>query len=102
MPNAGRWALGAGRWALGAGRWALGAECRTIRLVLSRRQGPGSAVGRQIDWLEFKDARAAVVDDVRTSRSHPLVPKRIPIYGYIYNVKTGQLEEVPEATKIGA
>jgi len=56
--------------------------------------GPGSTAGRQIDWLEFKDARAAVVDDVRTIREHPLVPKRIPIYGYIYNVRTGQLEEV--------
>jgi carbonic anhydrase len=65
-------------------------------------QGPGSTAGRQIDWLEFKDARAAVVDDVRTIRSHPLVPHRIPIYGYIYNVTTGQLEEVPEAMKIGA
>ena len=65
-------------------------------------QGPGSTAGRQIDWLEFKDARSAVVDDVRTIRSHPLVPQRIPIYGYIYNVTTGQLEEVPEATKIGA
>ena len=65
-------------------------------------QGPGSSAGRQIDWLEFKDARAAVIDDVRTIRSHPLVPQRIPIYGYVYNVTTGQLEEVPEATKIGA
>jgi carbonic anhydrase len=65
-------------------------------------KGPGSTAGRQIDWLEFKDARAAVVDDVRTIRTHPLVPSRIPIYGYIYNVTTGQLEEVPEATKIGA
>ncbi len=64
--------------------------------------GPGSAAGRQIDWLEFKDARAAVADDVLTIRSHPLVSKRIPIYGYIYNVITGRLEEVPEATKIGA
>jgi carbonic anhydrase len=65
-------------------------------------QGPGSTAGHQIDWLEFKDARPAVVDDVRTIRKHPLVPKRIPIYGYIYNVRTGQLEEVPEATKVGA
>jgi carbonic anhydrase len=65
-------------------------------------QGPGSAAGRQIDWLEFKDARAAVVDDVRAIRSHPLVPQRIPIYGYVYNVTTGRLEEVPEATEIGA
>jgi carbonic anhydrase len=65
-------------------------------------KGPGSAAGRQIEWLEFKDARTAVVDDVRTIRSHPLVPQRIPVYGYVYNVTTGRLEEVPEATEIGA
>ena len=28
-------------------------------------------------------------------RSHPLVPGRIPIYGYVYDVKTGKLVEVP-------
>src|SRR3984957_19406891 len=65
-------------------------------------QGPGSTAGKEIDWLEFKGARVAAVGEVRTSRQHPLVPKRIPIYGYIYNVRTGQLEEFPEATKIGA
>jgi carbonic anhydrase len=64
--------------------------------------GPGSPEGHKIDWLEFPDARAAVVDDVRTIRLHPLVPKRIPIYGYIYDVKTGRIEEVSEATKVGA
>src|ERR1700756_2099248 len=40
-------------------------------------QGPGSTAGHQIDWLEFKDARPAVVDDVRAIRQHPLVPRRI-------------------------
>jgi carbonic anhydrase len=64
--------------------------------------GSGSPAGHGIDWLTFKDARASVVDDVRRVREHPLVPKRIPIYGYIYNVRTGQLEEVKEATRIGA
>ncbi|MEH2082896.1 MAG: hypothetical protein V7K89_23830 [Nostoc sp.] len=34
-------------------------------------------------------------------RLHPLVTLEIPIYGYIYNVKTEQLIEVPEATKVG-
>jgi len=29
------------------------------------------------------------------------VPKYIPIYGYIYDVKTGALVEVPAATQIG-
>jgi carbonic anhydrase len=63
---------------------------------------PGSSAGRDIDWLTFPDARASVVDDVRRIRQHPLVPKRIPIYGYIYNVRTGRLEEVKEATPVGA
>jgi carbonic anhydrase len=40
-----------------------------------------------------------VVDDVRRIRNHPLVPSRIPIYGYIYNVKTGTLHEVTAATE---
>jgi carbonic anhydrase len=29
------------------------------------------------------------------------VPRDIPIYGYVYDVKTGRLIEVPEATRIG-
>ena len=41
------------------------------------------------------------MDDVARIRNHPLVPKSIPIYGYIYDVKTGKLIEVPEATRIG-
>jgi len=31
-----------------------------------------------------------------------LVPSHIPIYGYYYDVKTGRLIEVPEATAAGA
>lgn len=35
-------------------------------------------------------------------RNHPLVPGRIPVYGYIYDVRTGRLVEVPDATTAGA
>ncbi len=42
-----------------------------------------------------------MVEDVTRIRSHPLVPGRIPIYGYIYDVSTGRLVEVPEATTAG-
>ena len=42
-----------------------------------------------------------MVDEVRRIRNHPLVPSRIPIYGYIYNVKTGTLDEVTVATEAG-
>jgi carbonic anhydrase len=64
-------------------------------------KGPGSQEGRFIDWLTIKDAKQAVVDDVARIRRHPLVPKTIPIYGYIYDVKTGKLVEVQEATRVG-
>jgi carbonic anhydrase len=63
--------------------------------------GPGFHAGDAIDWLTIGDQYGAVVDDVRRIHTHPLVPKTIPIYGYIYDAKTGKLVEVPEATEIG-
>jgi carbonic anhydrase len=63
--------------------------------------GPGSAEGRSIDWLTIADATQAVVDDVTRIRRHPLVPTSIPIYGYIYDVKTGKLVEIDSATQAG-
>lgn len=65
-------------------------------------QGPGSSEGKYIDWLTIPDEEQSVVDDVARIRSHPLVPGRIPVYGYIYDVGSGRLVEVPEATKVGA
>ena len=64
-------------------------------------QGPGSTEGSYIDWLTISDSTQSVVEDVTRIRNHPLVPGDIPIYGYIYDVKTGRLEEVPEATAAG-
>lgn len=63
--------------------------------------GPGSSEGRYIDWLTIADNAQSVVDDVARIRNHPLVPGDIPIYGYIYDVRTGELVEVPEATEAG-
>jgi carbonic anhydrase len=64
-------------------------------------KGPGSTEGEFIDWLTIKDPVKSVTADILRIRKHPLVPKNIPIYGYIYDVKTGNLIEVPEATKVG-
>ncbi|MBN8711611.1 MAG: carbonic anhydrase [Verrucomicrobia bacterium 61-8] len=65
-------------------------------------QGPGSSEGDFIDWLTFPDETSSVVVDVTRVRNHPLVPSYIPIHGYVYDVKSGRLIEVPEATRIGA
>ncbi|MGM0678399.1 MAG: carbonic anhydrase, partial [Pseudomonadota bacterium] len=63
--------------------------------------GPGSTEGNYIDWLTIADNEQSVVEDVQRIRHHPLVPGDIPIYGYIYDVKSGKLKEVSEATKVG-
>ena len=64
-------------------------------------KGPGSRAGEFIEWLTIPDQKQAVVDDVTRIRTHPLVPRSIPIYGYVYDVKTGKLIEVEAATQAG-
>jgi carbonic anhydrase len=64
-------------------------------------KGPGSSEAVYVDWLTIADRERSVVDDVARIRAHPLVPARIPIYGYLYEVESGRLVEVPAATKVG-
>jgi carbonic anhydrase len=64
-------------------------------------KGPGSPEGRYIKWLTFSDNAQSVAEDVARIRQHPLVPGDIAIYGYIYDVTTGKLVEVPAATQAG-
>jgi carbonic anhydrase len=64
--------------------------------------GPGSSEADYIDWLTIRDQAASVTADVTRIRTHPLVPAGIPIYGYIYDVRSGRLIEVEEATAAGS
>ena len=64
--------------------------------------GPGSDEGAYIDWLTVADRNKAVIEDVQRIRRHPLVPKNIPIHGFVYEVETGRLLEVPGAKEAGA
>lgn len=63
--------------------------------------GPGSTEAKYIDWLTISDNAVSVVEDVTRIRNHALVPGSIPIYGYIYDVTTGRLVEIPTATAAG-
>ena len=63
--------------------------------------GPGTTEGKFIQWLTISDQTKSVTEDVKRIRSSSMVPSKIPIYGYIYDCKTGKLTEVPEATKAG-
>jgi carbonic anhydrase len=51
--------------------------------------------------LTIKDLAKSVVSDVTRIRQHPLVPARITLHGFIYNVSSGKLVEVPEAMSLG-
>ena len=62
-------------------------------------KGPGSHAGEFIEWLTIRDQEQSVRDDVQRIREHPLVPKNIAIYGYVYDVKSGRLVEVPDANR---
>ncbi|GAB3641553.1 beta-class carbonic anhydrase [Spirosoma arcticum] len=61
----------------------------------------GSDEARFISFLTIKNLADSVTEDVQRIKRHPLVPQDIPVYGYIYDVKTGRLIEVPEATQAG-
>ncbi len=63
--------------------------------------GPGSAEGDYIDWLTIKNQEESVTADVQRIRDHPLVPKEIPIYGFVYDVRSGRLLEVKTAMEAG-
>ena len=63
--------------------------------------GGGSPEGKYINFLTIDDQKGSVVEDVQRVRNHPLVPKTIPIYGYLYDVKSGKLIEVADATEAG-
>jgi carbonic anhydrase len=64
--------------------------------------GPGSRAGEFIEWLTITDPMQAVVDDINRLRNHPLIPSTIPIYGYVYDVTSGELIAVEGAKKAGA
>ena len=61
----------------------------------------GCSAGHYLKWHTISDQPTSVVQDVRRIHEHPLVPRGIPIHGYIYDVKTGRLNEVVGAS-VGA
>jgi len=83
----------------------LGKSLETARISDGRWEDLGGQTGSNaadyIEWLTIRDLEESVVSDVTRIRTHPLVPNRIPIYGYLYDVSTGELLEVPKASKAG-
>jgi carbonic anhydrase len=54
----------------------------------------GESAGQDASWQSFgvvTDQAAALADDVRSVRSHPLIPDSVEVGGFLYDVDTGLL-----------
>ncbi|MCW2781295.1 MAG: carbonic anhydrase [Marmoricola sp.] len=54
----------------------------------------GESAGQDVSWQTFDvipDPEAALLDDVRRVRSHPLIPEAVAVGGFMYDVDTGLL-----------
>jgi carbonic anhydrase len=56
---------------------------------------------KEANNISFLFAKQKVLLKMSVELNHPLVPTNIPVYGYIFDVKSGKLIEIPEATKLG-
>ena len=53
-----------------------------------------TAEGEFVNWLSISDRIESVKHDVIRIRNHPLVSKDIKLSGYLFDIKTGELQEV--------
>jgi carbonic anhydrase len=74
-------------------------DCGLLRVreeELKRRlaEKMGTAEGTPECFHAFEDLEENVREQVRRVRGHPWIPKSVPVRGFVYDVKTGELREV--------
>ena len=60
------------------------------------RERVGASAGVDASWQTFgvvEDQLAALLDDVRKVRAHPLIPDTVEVGGFVYDVDTGLLTQ---------
>ena len=62
----------------------------------------GTADAENITWRSITGEPEALVNDVTRLRSSPLIAPEIPIYGFLMDIETGGIIEVPQAITAGA
>jgi carbonic anhydrase len=63
-----------------------------LKQKLSEKMGTSS--GAPAHFHSFDDLEENVRQQVRRVKAHPWIPKHIPVRGFVYDVKTGALNEV--------
>jgi carbonic anhydrase len=57
----------------------------------------GTTANEPSQFHAFDDLEANVRQQMHRVKSHPWIPKHIPVRGFVYDVKTGKLKEVEES-----
>jgi carbonic anhydrase len=63
-------------------------------LLRKLEQETGTSAIAPVHFHAFKDVKNNVRQQVQRIRNHPYIPRSIPVRGFVYDVKTGKLEEV--------
>lgn len=63
-------------------------------LVSKLEKQTGTAVIEPVHFHAFKDVAENVRRQVVRIKNHPYIPKHISVRGFVYDVKTGKLEEI--------
>jgi carbonic anhydrase len=58
------------------------------------RKETGQAPVAPARFYSFTDVEMNTREQVQKARSHPWIPKDIPVRGFVFDVKTGRLSEV--------
>jgi carbonic anhydrase len=69
---------------------------REDELKQSLAEKMGTSADAPARFHAFDDLEENVRQQMRRIKSHPWIPKRIPVRGFVYDVKTGKLQEVEE------
>lgn len=63
-----------------------------LRATLAEKMG--TVASEPASFYGFNDLEKNVRRQIQRVKSHPWIPKHIPVRGFIYDVKTGRLREV--------
>jgi carbonic anhydrase len=64
------------------------------QLTAKLREQTGAAAVAPARFFSFRSLDDNVREQVQKIRSHPWIPRQIPVRGFVYDVKTGRLREI--------
>jgi len=75
---------------------------RDHELLAKLEKQSGGAFVAPVHFHAFSDVEENVRRQIQRVRNHPFIPRHIPVRGFVYDVKTGRLSEVADATEAKA